>query len=100
MKKIKKIVLRSATKLTNSEMKKLRGGYDPIYSPSCRVECPVGSASLDCSKHELKDLFCAPISGAGFYGVGCYNGYDSVPYPVELCPPEPVPAKNKGNNDI
>ena len=72
MKKIKKIVLRSATKLTNSEMKKLRGGYDPIYSPSCRVECPVGSASLDCSKHELKDLFCAPISGAGFYGVGCY----------------------------
>ncbi len=72
MKQIKKIVLKDATILTNSEMKKIRGGYDPMYSASCSVQCPVNSATLDCSKHELKDLFCAPVSGAGFYGVGCY----------------------------
>ena len=55
-------------------MKSIRGGYEPEkdYPTSCSVQCTVNSASLDCSIHELKDLFCAPISGAGFNGVGCY----------------------------
>ena len=49
MKKIKAVVLKHVTKLTNSEMKNVRGGYDPMYPTSCTVKCPVGSASIDCS---------------------------------------------------
>ncbi|MBQ5617263.1 MAG: TIGR04149 family rSAM-modified RiPP, partial [Bacteroidaceae bacterium] len=54
MKQIKKIVLKSATELTNSEMKKLRGGYDPgnDHSAVCTVQCPAefggSSVELDC----------------------------------------------------
>lgn len=98
MKQIKKIVLKDATKLSNNEMKKICGGYEPERSSTCSVQCANGSASINCSK--WLGEYCDVYSGVGFYGVGCYNGYDSVPYPVELCPPEPVPAKNKGNNDI
>ena len=72
MKRIKKIVLKDATKLTNSEMKQIRGGYEPERSSTCSVQCTIGVAELDCSKYELRNLFCAPISGAGYYGVGCY----------------------------
>ncbi len=72
MKRIKKIVLKDATKLTNSEMKQIRGGYEPERSAVCSVQCYNSSITKDCSSHELRNLFCAPISGAGYYGVGCY----------------------------
>ena len=87
MKKIKKIVLRSATKLTNSEMKKLRGGYEPEkdYPTSCSVQCTVNSASLNCKEHYPSGTYCAPISGADILGVGCFVPNDDFPYETRFC---------------
>ncbi len=94
MKKIKKIVLRSATKLTNSEMKKLRGGYDPgnDHSAACTVQCPAefggSSVTLQCRP----SLYCDIQSGINskgipFYGAGCYyqNGYPEKTEPERPC---------------
>ena len=87
MKKIKKIVLKSATELTTCEMKKLRGGYDPEkdYPPSCIVQCTVISASLNCVEYFPSGTYCAPISGAGILGVGCFLPYDDFPYEKRFC---------------
>ena len=77
MKKIKKIVLRSATKLTNSEMKKLRGGYAPGNNrpSSCIIPCPDGfgggSVELDCSKSG--GGYCDIYSGVNSYGIPYYG---------------------------
>ena len=76
MKKIKAVVLKHVTKLTNSEMKNVRGGYDPMYPTSCTVKCPVGSASIDCSY--LSGAYCDIVSGAGTLGVRCF--YENRPY--------------------
>ena len=74
MKRIKPVVLKDATKLTNSEMKKIRGGYEPEQRPtSCTVQCPIGSASVDCEKLGFTGMHCEIISGAGVLGVGCIS---------------------------
>lgn len=39
MKEIKKVVLKDTTKLTNSEMKKIRGGYEPEKPVECSTAC-------------------------------------------------------------
>jgi natural product precursor len=66
MKQIKKIVLRDATKLTNSEMKSIRGGYEPeeIAPISCSATCDNGTGTIigytfvDCSEFNKNDLEC------------------------------------------
>ena len=51
MKQIKPVVLKDATKLTNSEMKQIRGGYEPERSSTCSMLCPVeyGGSSITVS---------------------------------------------------
>ena len=84
MKQIKKIVLRDATKLTNSEMKSIRGGIigGPIggYSSVCSASCYhstgayVGDVQniIPCAGNHLN--YCDIISGAdGILGVACYT---------------------------
>lgn len=78
MKKIKPVVLKDATKLTNSEMKKIRGGVtgeSPIeLSSVCSASCPDGYATSTVSQ-DCTDLgrYCDVVSGANFFGVGCYT---------------------------
>ena len=55
MKKIKAVVLKDATKLTNSQMKEIRGGwYEYSSSVICTAECESGAlqefVKNDCSK--------------------------------------------------
>lgn len=82
MKQIKKIVLKDATKLTNSEMKKIRGGIivDPStsYSAECSASCYhstgayLGNVSAVCSGTQYS--YCDFISGAdGIIGVACFE---------------------------
>lgn len=78
MKKIKPIVLKNATMLTNSEMKKIRGGYEPEkeYPAECSAVCYntgaiIGSVTAVCAGNI--NSFCDIISGShGELGVGCY----------------------------
>ncbi len=71
MKRIKKIVLKDATKLTNSEMKQIRGGYEPERSSTCSMECPVeyggSSVSVTCDNNDYCDLM------TNSFGVTCYD---------------------------
>ena len=82
MKQIKKIVLRDATKLTNSEMKSIRGGANGeppgSYSAVCSASCYhstgayLGDVSAVCAGTQYS--YCDIISGAGgILGVGCFN---------------------------
>ncbi len=84
MKQIKKIVLRDATKLTNSEMKSIRGGIigGPIgdYSSVCSAPCYHSTGAYvgdvqnkrPCEGTHLN--YCDIISGAeGILGVACYK---------------------------
>ena len=77
MKQIKKIVLKDATKLTNSEMKKIRGGIDPEYSQTCSAVCytstgaMLGSFELDC--RPFYNTYCDIVSGAAETTLGCFN---------------------------
>jgi natural product precursor len=68
MKQIKKIVLRDATKLTNSEMKSIRGGYEPDrFDDSCSATCNINSSiTYTCYGHNVK---CRPFVGTG---IACY----------------------------
>ena len=80
MKQIKKIVLKSATDLTNSEMKKLRGGYDPgnDHSAACTAQCPAefggSSVELNCSGlGGYCDIYSGVYpNGIPYYGVACF----------------------------
>lgn len=87
MKKIKAVVLKDATTLTNSEMKSIRGGYELERSSICSVQCTIGVAELDCSKHG-SEAYCDVYSGVGFYGVGCYSYYDGLIEPKLCIEPE------------
>ena len=98
MKKIKAVVLKDATKLTNKEMKEIRGGYEPERSSICSVQCTNGFAEKNCLIYP--GTYCDVYSGVGFYGVGCFLDNDFVFGSEVLCPSEPVPTKNNTNNDI
>ena len=59
MKKIKAVVLKDATKLTNSQMKEIRGGwYENSSSAICSATCESGASkpyvAMDCSYLPLK----------------------------------------------
>ena len=94
MKQIKKIVLRDATKLTNSQMKEIRGGYAPgnDHSAVCTVQCPAefggSSVELDCKNWGYCDIRSGvDHNGIPFYGAGCYyqNGSPLQEMPERPC---------------
>lgn len=101
MKKIKAVVLKDATKLSNNQMKEIRGGVtgEPPKSPTCSIGCPSGSVrpeeTRDCL---LPGYYCDYVSGAdGRIGVGCYSNethelyegghYMFMPNYCEIAPP-------------
>ena len=62
MKKIKAVVLKDATKLTNCQMKEIRGGwYENSSSVICSAACESGASkpyvAMDCS-HPFLKLTC------------------------------------------
>ena len=83
MKQIKKIVLKDATKLTNSEMKKIRGGIEPEYSQTCSAVCYTSTgAMLGSFEHECGyGEYCELVSGAVPTTLGCFitNQYLGTP---------------------
>ncbi len=93
MKKIKPVVLKDATKLTNSQMKQIRGGYDPgnNRSSSCIIPCPVGfgggSVEPECLGTSYCDIYSGVNSdGTPFYGAACYTPGNSNPtHEIKLC---------------
>ena len=72
MKRIKPVVLKDATKLTNSEMKQIRGGYEPERSSTCSMLCPVeyGGSSITVSCLDPKN-YCD--SRSDLFGLACFN---------------------------
>lgn len=92
MKQIKKIVLRDATKLTNSQMKEIRGGYAPgnDHSAVCTVQCPAefGGSSVEqpCRPGYYCDVYSGVYSdGTPYYGAGCYSQNGYMTGEVNLC---------------
>ncbi len=91
MKQIKKIVLKEATKLTNSEMKKIRGGVEQGYSQTCSATCysQTGAFITDIAVDCDTEYICESNSeyGAGYAkcfkpGDGYYEeikGYQECP---------------------
>ena len=83
MKRIKKIVLKDATKLTNSEMKQIRGGYEPERSSTCSMECPVeyggSSITVTCDNNDYCDF------SSGSVGLACYSNYTNREYGTVFC---------------
>ena len=101
MKQIKKIVLKDATRLTNSEMKSIRGGYEPEkeYLSSCFVTCEMaGNPILETTCAGTKESHCDVISGANgtHLGVGCfmdsYGVHQLLPNTDILCT-VPIPSE-------
>ena len=76
MKRIKPVVLKNTTRLTNSQMKQIRGGYDPGNNrpSSCIIPCPDGfgggSVELDCKEY---GGYCDVYSGVNSYGIPYYG---------------------------
>ena len=86
MKKIKKIVLKSASKLTTSEMKRIRAGYDPGYGYSsiCTVYCNLQSLAVkpfiteyNCPSVAVDrtEYYCVVESGVRAYCQSRYTGH-------------------------
>ena len=97
MKRIKPVVLKDATKLTNSEMKSIRGGYEPERSAICSASCPYGyetsSVSQDCTD---LNRYCDIVSDANNFGVGCFtpdgnlDHYSKIVYCEGTLPPTEI----------
>ena len=92
MKQIKKIVLRDATKLTNSEMKKIRGGANGeppgSYSTVCSAVCYNHTGAVIANIN----VYCAPEERCESYyenGVGkvkCINKNYGSEMKSDSCP--------------
>ena len=101
MKQIKKIVLRDATKLTNSQMKEIRGGYEPEkeYLTGCFVMCETGGHPLEQFCSGNSSSYCDIISGANgaYLGVGCfmdnYIEHHLIPGTDKYCPQVEPPVE-------
>lgn len=76
MKRIKPVVLKDATKLTSSEMKKIRGGIEPEYSQTCSSVCYNSTgAILGPLEHECYrygNAYCDIVSGAVPTTLACF----------------------------
>ncbi len=88
MKRIKPVVLKDATKLTNSQMKEIRGGVTVEGRPTkCSMQCDTGAyldkITVDCSKKYGYNEGDYCVTSATI-GVSCYNsnGYE---YYRETC---------------
>ena len=74
MKQIKKIVLKDATKLTNSEMKKIRGGVEQGYSQTCSAVCYTSTgAILGSFENSCYEGYCDLVSGVAETTLGCFK---------------------------
>ncbi len=75
MKQIKKIMLKDATKLTSSEMKKIRGGIEPEYSQTCSAVCYTSTGAMLGSFEKECDngYYCDLVSGAVPTTLGCFK---------------------------
>lgn len=88
MKQIKKIVLRDATKLTNSEMKKIRGGYEVGNIESCSAVCynhtgaVIGNINVYCAPEER----CESYYENGVGKVKCINKNYGSEMKSDSCP--------------
>ena len=92
MKKIKPIVLKDATMLTNAEMKSIRGGYEPERSSTCSMLCPVeyggSSITVSCLNSGNYCDFRSDLVGLACFDRqnGEYDAYDDKEFcekPVE-----------------
>ena len=97
MKQIKKIVLRDATKLTNSEMKNIRGGdkiVDNIISSSvtCSAACESGALKeyvyMDCSR--IPEAICGIEYNEHETIATCFN-MNGHKLSIEDCCGNPLP---------
>ncbi len=87
MKRIKPIVLTDAKTLTISEMKQIRGGYEPEkeYPAACSAVCynHTGAYVDDVNFSGCAGTannYCDVITGQnGVIGVGCFNMSNSTP---------------------
>ena len=89
MKKIKAVVLKDATKLTNSQMKEIRGGYEPEkekeYLTGCSITCGFGFVEpfLEVTCSGTPKSFCNIVSGANNLKVGCFYETSTGPHPIQ-----------------
>ena len=76
MKKIKPVVLKNTTRLTNSQMKEIRGGVTgDVYPTSCTVYCNLHTGALvpeitniDCQHMgETNEYYCVVEEGIRVY---------------------------------
>ena len=97
MKQIKKIVLRDATKLTNSEMKKIRGGangeppgsYSAVCSAVCYNHTGAVIGNIDNNPNPCPTK-CEVVYEYGVGKIKCANssyGYVAICPDVDLLPP-------------
>lgn len=88
MKKIKAVVLKDATILTNKEMKMIRGGYEPEKNSSvCTTACPDGITLgwYDCNTVLTGSICQSSTNGT----VICYHPiYNSIAS-GQACPDAP-----------
>ena len=88
MKKIKAVVLKDATKLTNSQMKEIRGGYEPEKNSSvCSTACPDG---ITLGWFDCNSVFTGSICQSSTNGnVICYHPLYGSPIEQQACPDAP-----------
>ena len=84
MKKIKAVVLKNTTKLTNSQMKEIRGGVTgDVYPTSCTVYCNLHTGALVpeitneiCQNYGLpNEYYCVVEEGIRVYCQNRKTGY-------------------------
>ena len=92
MKKIKAVVLKDATKLTNSQMKEIRGGVNeiPPNPTKCSMQCDTGAYQLeieyDCANPYFVSTYGEPTHcvTSATIGIMCYTP-DGVAHPTLYC---------------
>ena len=86
MKKIKAVVLKDATKLTNSQMKEIRGGVTVEGRPTkCSMQCDTGAFQPEI-EIECRDRFsnATHCETSATIGIMCYTP-DGVAHPTIYC---------------
>ena len=86
MKKIKAVVLKDATKLTNSQMKEIRGGVTVEGRPTkCSMQCDTGAFQPEI-EIECRDFFsnATHCETSATIGIMCYTP-DGVAHPMINC---------------
>jgi hypothetical protein len=91
MKKIKAVVLKDATKLTNSQMKEIRGGVTVEGRPTkCSMQCDTGAfqpeIEYNCANPDFVITYGEPTHcvTSATIGIMCYTS-DGVPHIMANC---------------